>query len=186
MGKECGGWHWRRGGGDWVGSHMAADKERGKADRAKGTEEGGKRGSQWKDNTPPSAKWKSSGDPCVFMLKCGLLTDNGADPIQQEVMRADSNDATNLDRARGARVKTRAEGYSMLASVRAVCISCMKDPAWASARKTNRPGSSVCLRRLATSWVIQVLGCPVTSPGPPITAALQACSVNCHLLPDQY
>lgn len=24
--------------GDWVGCHMAADKERGKADRAKGTE----------------------------------------------------------------------------------------------------------------------------------------------------
>lgn len=76
MGKESGGWHWWWGGGDRVGSHMAADKERGKADRAKGTEmsEGrGKRRSHWKDNTPPSAKWKSSNDPCVFMLKCGLV-----------------------------------------------------------------------------------------------------------------
>lgn len=43
MGKESGGWHWRWGGGSWVGSHMAADKERGKADRARGTEEGGRR-----------------------------------------------------------------------------------------------------------------------------------------------
>ena len=50
----------------------------------------------------------------------------------------------------------------------------------------SQPGSSVCLRSLSTSWVSQVLGCPLAPPGPPITAALQARSVNCHLLPDQY
>lgn len=77
----------------------------------------------------------------------------------------------------------------MCISVCAVCIIhvcvcvCV---AQRGCQPASQPGSSVCLRSLSTSWVSQVLGCPLTPPGPPITAALQARSVNCHLLPDQY
>lgn len=103
-----------RGGG---GSHMAADKERGgKADRAKGTEtRGGREARTGRTTRSPSAKRKSSGDPCVFTLKRAPLTDNAADPIQHGVTRADRADATNLDGARrgggGGGLATQEEGY---------------------------------------------------------------------------
>lgn len=102
MGTESRGWHWGVGRG--VVAIWLLTRRGGKADRAKGTEKRGGREEELTlegQHAPllPSGKAAAT---CVFMLTCVRLTDNATDPIQHGVTRADSADATNLDRARGA------------------------------------------------------------------------------------
>ena len=178
----------------WGGSHMAADKERGQSWQGLGNGDGRREGRgnhTGRTTCSPSAKAESSDDLCVSVcvsvcvrhwLTIRLIESNMEACVLTALM---PQVWTGPGVCEWLRV-----GESEEKSIIPVCV-------WRRERETmfmyvwlsvgvSQPGSWVCLRSLSTSWVSQVLGCPLMPPGPPITAALQAHSVNCHLLPDQY
>lgn len=193
--RESRGWH--RGA---RGSHMAADKERGQSWQGRGNGDGrreGKGGNHTGRTTcSPSAKAESSSSNSglyVCMLVCVPLTDNTADWIQHGGLCPDSTDAISLDRPWSVWVTEShrkndggKECVFLSLCVIHMCVCVVQRGCQPSSQPTSQPESSACLRSLCTSWVSQVLSCPLTPPGPPITAGPQARSVNCHLLPDQY
>ncbi len=177
--------------GGWGGSHMAADKERGQSWQGRGNGDGRREGRgnhTGRTTCSPSARAESSSDLCVYVSVCAIDWQRcWLNPTWRPVSWQHwcHKSGQGLECMSDWEPKRETEEKSMCISVCAVCIICVCvcGPAWVSA---SQPGSSVCLRSLSTSWVSQVLRCPLTPPGPPITAALQARSVNCHLLPDQY